>query len=357
MPDIEITRVDLAQGLRPKNLEVPPTIIEVVLKNPPTALQKAIADDKLIVQKLAEAAFDKLKDARAAFSDGIKQIDESYGKKPPADEREALDRVKTLNNQCKQIAEAQSAAAVAAAEAEWKRAAKKNKDLAKFDAGFAFKMVVGTISVAASVISAILSMGVLAITILGAAKTVVGMASAVYNFARDMDKTESDIIDTDLALAKTWTDDELTAGKTGKELAAALGVPFVNSIGGLGTLLDEYNAKNARKDKAADEMWKKAKVLMANIEKAPDSLSAEQKKSLDALGKQTTALLNQVGDVTALSKSNDLFYDAYKARLDTYEALRGGRLGATAKLTGGAAVLAGIVSTTNTILDIATKLA
>lgn len=353
MPDIEITRIDLAQKLRPSNLEVPPTIVEVVLKNPPAELRKAIAEDKLIVQRLAEAAFDKLKDARTAFADGIRDVDASYGRKPPADEREALDRAKTLNNQCKQIASAQSAAAVAAVEAEWSRMVKKNKDLARFDATFAFKMVLGTISVTASVLSAILSMGVLAVTILGAAKTVAGMAADIYNFVRDMDKTESDIIGTDLALSKAWTNDKLTAGKVGKELAAALGAPFVKSLGGLKTLLSEYNAKNARKDKIADALWKKAKELMANIDKAP----TEQKKTLAALGKEVTKLLDQIGDLTALSKSNDLFYDTYKARLATYDAMRGGRLGGTAKLTQGAVVLAGVVSTADMIVSIATKLA
>jgi hypothetical protein len=83
------------------------------------------------------------------------------------------------------------------------------------------------------VVSAVLSLGMLAITIIGATKTVAGMASDIYTFSRDIPKTENDIIGIDAALAKRWTDGKLTAGKVGDELAAALGMPFIKSIGGL----------------------------------------------------------------------------------------------------------------------------
>ena len=315
MPDITITEIDLAQGIKTKNVVVPEMLVEVLLKNPPAALQKALKDDKLILQKMAEAAFEKLVKARDAFRDGIADLDASYEKKPPADKAEAEDRAATLNAMCKKIATAQSDAASAAAEAEWDKQAKKNKDLTTFKVVFGLKMALGTISVAASVISAVLSLGVLAITIVGAAKTVVGMAAEIYGFCRDMAKAEEDIIATDLDLAKSWENDKLTGGKVGKELAAALGVPFVKSIGGMDKLLDEYNAKNAKKDAAADAIWKQAKKLMEAIGKAPDRLSAEQQKTFDTLGKQVTKLLDEIGDLVKTSKSNDLFYEVYTRRL------------------------------------------
>jgi len=357
MADIEITSIDLAAGLKPKNLVVPAMQADVLLKNPPAELQKAFKDDKLIVQKMAAAAFAVLKKARDDISDAITELDATYTKRPPADVAEAQERASTLNATCKKIAEAQAGAASDAAEAEWDKYVKKNKDLTKFRLVFGLKMALGTISVAASVTTAVLSMGTLAVTILGAAKTVAGMAATTYNFCRGMDKTEKDIIDTDAELAKSWTDSKLTAGKVGRELAAALGVPLVKSIGGLESLLSEYNSKNAAKDKGADQMWAQAKKLMANIESAPDSVSKEQAATLKKLSESVTTLLDQISELTKASQSNDLFYEAYSERCATYKAMQGGKLGKTASATGVMVLLAGIASTAETVVSIAIKLA
>ncbi len=357
MPDIDITSVDLAAGLKPKNLVVPEMQVDVVLKNPSAELSKAIKDDKLILQKIEDAAFTVLKQARDDVRDAILDLDQTYTKKPPADKREADERAATLNAMCKKIAAAQSSAAVAAAEAEWDRQVKKDKELTKFKVTFALKMALGSISVAASVISAVMSLGTLAITIVGAAKTVAGMASDIYTFCRDIPKTETEIIDTDAELAKSWTDDKLTAGKVGKELAAALGAPFVKSIGGLEKLLSEYSAKNAKKDHMADALWKEAKQLMANIEEVPAKTSEEMTKAVKQLGPAVTKLLDQISELSAASKSNDTFHDVYQARCDTYKAMEGGKLGKTAAATGLATILAGIASTADTVVSIATKLA
>ena len=357
MPDITITELDLSDGIKAKNLVVPAMPVAVVLKNPSADLQKALKADKLVLQKMAEAAFEKLNKAREDVRGAIADIDAGYAKRPPADKAEAEERAATLTAMCKKVAEAQSDAASAAAEAAWEKQAKKNKDLAVFKAVFGLKMTLGTISVAASVIAAVLSVGTLAITVIGAAKTVVSMASDVYNFCRDMAKAEQDIVDTDAELAKSWENKKLTAGKVGKELAAALGVPFVKTIGGLEKLLEEYNAKNAKKDAVADSLWKKAKDMMAAIEKAPDRMSAEQKKTLDALGAKVTDLLNEIGELVKTSKSNDLFYEVYDRRLTTYQEMEGKALGGSAKLTGIGVVAAGVLSTANTVVDIAMKLA
>jgi hypothetical protein len=355
--DIPITSIDLAEGLKPKNLVVPPMEVDVALKNPPPELQKAVKDDDLVLQKIAAAAFAVLKKARDDVRDAIVELDQSYAKDPPADKREAEERAETLNAVCKKVAQAQSDAACAAAEAEWDRQVKKNKDLTKFKVVFGLKMTLGTISVAASVVSAVLSLGTLAITIVGAAKTVAGMASDIYTFCRDIPKTENDIIGTDATLAKRWTNDKLTAGKAGDELAAALGMPFVKSIGGLEKLLAEYSAKNAKRDKMADALWGQAKKLMDSIKKAPPKPSEQFRKTLEKLGSAVTKLLDQISALSAASKSSDLFYDVYEARCGTYKAMEGGKLGKTAAATEVLVTLAGIASTADTIVSIAMQLA
>lgn len=356
MPDIVVTEIDLASGIKAKNLVVPPMPVQVLLRNPPADLQKAIKADKLIVQKIAATAFEKLKAARDDFRAAIADLDAGYTRKPPADKAEAEARVQTLNATCRMIAKAQGDAASAAAMQEWTRQAKKNKDLTVFKVVFGLKMALGTISVAASVVSAVMSLGTLAVTIVGGAKTVLSMAMSVETYCRGIATTEKDIIDTDATLAKAWQDKKLTGGKIGRELAAALGLPLVKSIGGLGGLLDEYNAKSAKKDAAADAMWKEAKKLMAAIRKAPDKVSPAQRKTLDALGDQVTSLLDQIGALVAASEANDAFYSLYLARMRTYQAMEGKPLGRAGRATGVLVAAAGVASTAGTVVQIAQAL-
>ena len=219
------------------------------------------------------------------------------------------------------------------------------------------KMTLGTISVALSVTTAVLSMGTLAVTILGGAQTLLSMAATTYNFCRDMNKAEKDIIGTDRELAKSWTDKKLTKDKVARELAAALGVPFVKSVVSLQALLTEYHAKNARKDKMAEDMWSEAKKLMEKIEVASKQGSDKQRVVLQKLGAAVDSLLSQIGKLSATSASNDLFYDVYKARCDTYRAMESGSLGKTADATAVVVLLAGIASSAKTVVSIAIALA
>jgi hypothetical protein len=352
-----IADFDLTAGLRAKNLVVPKMPVTVMIKSPPNGLEKALEAEKIVGQKVIEVAANQLKKLKDEVQSAITELDQNYEKKPPADVREAEDRAKTLNKTCEAIASAQEGAIAKAALNEWNKQVAKSDGLSKFKILFGLKMALGTISVAASVTSAALSMGTLAITLLGTAKTLVSMGNEIRLFVRDIEKTEKDIIDEDKGLAERWTDKKLTAGKAGKELIAALGAPFVKSIGGLETLLKEYNAKNAEKDKSAEKMWGKAQDLMKATDKAPDKLDAKTEEALKAMGKAVTDLLNKISELQSVSKSNDVFYDAYSARCDTYKAMQGKALGRGADGTKLAAVIAGIASTADTIVGIATKLA
>lgn len=358
MPDIDVTSIDLAQGLKVKNITVPPMNVDVVLKNAPAELQKALRDDKIIIQEIAMAAFDVLNKAKNAFQDAARELDASYEKKPPADMREAEDRVKTLNTVCKQIADAQGKAATKAAEDEWATQARKNKQLTKYDGLFALRIVLGVVAVAASLAHTIMSFGATsAVAIVSIAKTCASMGADIYNHCREMAKTEDDIIDSDKTVAAVWTDPKLTAGKVGRELAAALGAPVVKSIGGLQNLLTEYDAKNARKDKLADQLYDKAKNLMKTIKDASAEVGPEMQKKLKVLGAKTDDLLDRVGELSAAGKDSDAFSATYRARLKIYEAMRGAALGKAAKATGIAVLAGGAASTASTLVQIATALA
>ncbi len=358
MADIQIASIDLAQGLKVKNLAVPKMMAEVVLSNAPKEIEAAFDKDKLIGQKLLKTAFEALNEAKKTFQEAAIATDEIFEKKPPKDEKEAEDRVKTLNVICRQIAEAQGGKATKAVEAEWATYVKKNKALTKYRALFAARLGLGVISVAANVAHTVMTFGASsAVAILGIAKTVVSIGTDIYNQARDISKAENDIIETDIVLAKVWTEKAVGAKQTGRELAAALGAPFVKSISGLGKLLTEYNAKIAVKDKSTEDLWKKAKNLMEVIEKTSQDNNPQLQKAVKALGTKTTELLDKITDLNAKSSEYDGFYAAYKNRYDTYRTLEGKALGHAAKGTEGVIMLAGIVSTGKTIVDLASALA
>lgn len=110
-------------------------------------------------------------------------------------------------------------------------------------------------------------------------------------------------------------------------------MPFIKSVASLQKILAEYNSKNARKDHLADELWSRSKKLMASIEAAPATVSEAQKKALKLAGDAVTRLLDQLSELSALSRSNDLFHATYQARWETYRAFEGGKLGGTAEKT------------------------
>jgi hypothetical protein len=357
MADLEITQVDFTRGIAVKNLVVPPMLANVVISNAPPELVKAFAKEKLVQQKVAAAAFEALKKSSAEIQKAIKEFDAGIGAKPPATPKEAEERAKTFNTVCKQIAEAQCGVAIKAATNEWQTQQKKVKDLQMFRIVFAAKTTLNAISIAASITTAALSMGTLAVTLVGTAKTVASLVADIYNFARDIAKAEKDIVETDLLLSKAWSNPKLDWKKGTREMTAALGVPFVKSIGGLETLLKEHNAKNGKKDEVAEKLYAKAKELMAGIERAPGKLPADKQKKLEELGAKTTELLNQIHGLSEASKSNDLFNATYGARLKAYKEMRGAKLGGAATATPILTLLAGLASTSKSVVEIALKLA
>ncbi len=358
MADIQIASIDLAQGLKVKNLVVPKMMAEVVLSNAPKEIKEAFDKDKLIGQKLQSAAFEALDEAKKTFQKAAIATDELFEKKPPKDEKEAEDRVKTLNVICRQIAEAQGGKATKAVEAEWAVYTKKNKDLTKFRALFAARLGLSVISVAVSVAHTVMTFGASSVlAIVGIAKTVVSVSADIYNQVRDISKAEKDIIETDIVLAKVWEDKATNAKIVGRELAAALGVPFVKSISGLQKLLTEYNAKIAIMDKKTEDLWKQSKNLMDVIDKTSKESNPQLQKAIKPLGSKVDELLSKISDLNKESSSYDAFHTAYMARYDTYRSFEGKALGRAAKATEVGVMLPGIISTAKTIVDLASALA
>ena len=354
MPDVELASIDLAAGLKLKKVYLPPTKVDVILKNPPTDLMKAFKKDDLVIQSVMDAAFGSLKSAKKEFQSAMLELDGKFEKTPLTSESDLAKRAETLQVTYKQIAIAQGEAAAKAAETAWDVQVRKKKDLKAFRVKFLANTVLGTLSIAASVTSAVLSLGVLAVTIVSAAKTLLQMAKQTYNYFRELAKTEQEIIEADLVIQDTWKKKSSTGRIVGRDLADALGVPFVKSVAGLRKLLDEYNAKSAKAAGEAQDMWDKAKSMMAAIEKLPDNAKEDKAK----LGKAADKLLDQISEVMKATKDQDLFYNGYKSRLKKYDKMECdlgySQHGPAAELF---VKLGGLAATVEAVVKIAEKLA
>ena len=358
MADLGIASIDLAAGLKLKKLYVPKTVVDVVIQNPPPDLVKAAKKDKLTLQPVIEAAFDSLATAKSEFQSALKDLDAKFDKNPLTTEKELADRAQTLNVLYKQIAQAQAAAAAKSAENAWAVATRKKKDLLKFKVKFWANAVLGVLSIAASVTSAVLSLGVLAVTIVSAAKTCLQLAKSIYDYVRSLSALEKTIEEADLVIQQTWNDKSNGGKIVGRELATALGVPFVKSIGSLRKNLNEYSAKCGVQDKAAQKMWTAAQEMMTAIGKLPEG--AGDQKTEKELGAAVTKLLDDISAAMKTSKLNDQFYADYEARAEKYEKMEGKLMFGGAKVSPATEYLVkagGLAASAKTVVDIAVKLA
>ena len=88
MADLElVSDFNLTAGLKVKNLDVPKMEMTIVIKSPPSGLEKALKQEKIVGQKVIEAATDKLKKLKDEVQGAIGDLDKSYEKNPPADAR------------------------------------------------------------------------------------------------------------------------------------------------------------------------------------------------------------------------------------------------------------------------------
>jgi hypothetical protein len=318
--DIDITSLNLARGIKTKNIVVPSMMAQVTLKNPPKELEKAVKADKAIIQQVGNAAFAVLKKASDGIRATIEALDDKFEKTPP-DPAVAEKEAKGLASMCHGVADAQGKAAAAAALKVWTAYANSKSDLKQLRINFTTTVGSASFSLGSAVAKMVASHGVYFKGLYDAAKAVYTIGDAINTFFRDIDTTEAKIIDVDSGLERTWN----TAPKLAKaeELAKALGTPFLKTIGTLEALLKEYNAKLGAEAQTANKLYEKAKELMAKIENAPDTLNDSQKKQLAAMGVKVTGLLDKIGDALDLNKKGIDLYNSYTQHCATYKAMRG----------------------------------
>ena len=373
MPGIKLAEMDFSAGLKTKHLKVPAMKATVELKDVPKDLQKAIDKDKLIVQHLIMAAYEQLNASKKDIHGAILDFDANLAKKPPASEKEMADREKTLNVFCKQATEAQGGLAVKAVEKAWANFVSKKKDMSKFKLQFGWKMVQGSISIVAGSVSvaanvagaALTAGGATPVAILGIcmtvgsiAKTAVSMAAEIYTFARDIEKAEKYLRETDDVLANAYSSGKLDFKAGAREVAAILGAPFVKSVGGMQKLLVEFHAKTAKIDEKSEKLYQQAKKLIAQIEKLEkEKLPKEAAVLTKILGEKATITLDKIHELQARVKTKDAFYEDMSQRYECYKTLRGAPLQKIGVTKETADTLIFIGSTLKTIVDTSIKLA
>jgi hypothetical protein len=351
---------DFAKGISVKNVKVPPMKATVTLDNAEAFKDYDDKKEQLILQKLIEVATSGLAKSRKEIKDAIEDFDEKFTKDTPADEKEAKERIKTFEAVCKKAAEAQESKVQKAVEDEWEMHQKRDAALTKLNLKFAVNIIVSSISLAVSITAAALSLGTLAVTLVGAAKTVVSTAISIKEFTDDRDKVAELVVEMDEKLDKIYSGPKMKgqAFKSAKEVAAAAGVPFIDSVGKFDDKVEDFLAKSARVDKDAQKLYEQANKLIEAIKKADKKDGGDDNdKIVDTMAKKTTALLTKIGELVKSIDADNTFYKVNKARAKAYEELNGKAISGTAKLVSFAKEAAEIASLAKEIVDLAVKLA
>lgn len=359
MAKVVLAEQDFASGVSVKHLKLPKLNASVTWENREALKDYDSAKEKVILQKLIAEAISGLKEAHKEIRSAIEDFDTAYGRNPPETQKEADERLKTFQTMCEKAAAGQEAKVRKAVEEEWKLHQKRDAALSKMNLKFAVDITLNAISLAVAVTTAALSMGTLAVTLVGAAKTVVSSALLIKDFAGDRDDAAKDVIDIDLTLSKAYNGPEVKgkAFKAAKEIAAATGMPFVDTVGKLDKKLEDFLGKSARVDKEVQKLYESANKLMDAIRKVDASkVGADNAKKVDQMGDKTSKLLDRIGDLMKSIDGDNAFYKANRARCDIYEAMNGKALASASKGVAALVMVAGIVSEAKAIVDIALKL-
>jgi hypothetical protein len=360
MAKVTLAELDFASGVSVKHLKLPRMEASVTWENAEALKGYDSAKEKVILQKLIAEAIAGLRDAHKEIRSAIEDFDSAYGKNPPESQKEADERLRTFQSMCAKAAAGQEAKVRKAVEEEWKLHQKRDAALAKMNLKFAVEITLNAISLAVAVTTAALSMGTLAVTLVGAAKTVVSSALLIKDFAGDRDDAAQDVIAIDLTLSKAYLGPEVKgkAFKTAKEIAVAAGMPFMDSVGKLDKKLEDFLGKSARVDKETQKLFENANKLMAALKKVDDDkVGADNAKKVEQMRSKTDGLLDKIGDLMKSIDGDNAFYKANRARCDTYEQMNGKALAGASKGVVALVVIAGIVSEAKAIADIALKLA
>ncbi|MGH8796722.1 MAG: hypothetical protein ACREXI_06675 [Caldimonas sp.] len=355
-----LAELDFSAGLKTKNIVVPPMKAVVVWDNPDALKGYDGKKEKVILQSLIAEAYSGLKQAQQDIKGAIEDFDQRLSKKPSASKAEAAERLKTFETVCRQITRAQQGKVEKMVQAKWEMHRKRDAALTKINLQFAAKIVLSAISLSASITIAALSLGTLAVTLIGTAKTIVSTALLIKDFAAGRDTAAKEVYAIDQALWKIYMGPKMKgkAFKTAKEVAVAAGVPFIVSVGKLETKLEDFLGKSARVDKDRQKMFENSNKLLLAVQKIDAAKAGpDNARRLKTMGDKITGLLDEIHELARSIDGDNAFYRTNAARCKTYRELNGKALTVGAQAVTFGVLVAGIAATAKSIADIAIALA
>ncbi len=356
---MEIATLDFAAGLKVKNLKVDPMEAVVEFVNPPKELLDAVKKDKLIVQNISVAVFKQLNESKGKIQDAIVDFDTKF--KPSGNKAEDDKEVKNFNSACAQICLAQKGLAESAAQKKWQEYVARNKAWTKYQIKFGCKIAAVTIGLSLSIAAAAVTGGTTAAAVVGMASKVYTLGKEIYEFAKDISTVEKKIVAIAKVLSQRYSDPKLAKidWKTGaKEIAAALGAPFVAGTTTLEDALKQHKAKLGQLGGKAEGAYDEAKKMMKQLEeaeqKAKGTAVADKAK---ALGKRVDDLLEKVSSLNGKVEEGETFNETMTKMNEQFIAKRDPKIGPLKDVVEYASEASEIASLAQEVLELAKALA
>jgi hypothetical protein len=236
-----------------------------------------------------------------------------------------------------------AAAAAAAVDGHWAQLEAARKELKAMNKKAIKTFALGTLSLAASTATAVLSFGTAIPAYVSMAKTAASIASTIAMLAKSADSAAEDVMEQILDLRQEFEDKVDPSKKAqAREVLNILGVPFMKGCAAAETAIAVLSAKTVGLGDEAQELFGQVNeglTLLKEAEKIPD---AKKKAEIAKLSKLSATLLDRIG---ALGKDQIDYMALAQSSASTIASLKEAKF---SKFSG----LAGKVDTANKASDI-----
>jgi len=177
---------NLANGFKPKNLDLQATRVDVIIEIDKT-LDEMIkkGQESLKIDHLGEVAKSELDKVAGIFSKTMEEVDAKIGE---LDSKRREAKIKEANEVLKHYARIVEDRLVKVVDKEWKDYLGRKQYLKDFRTKCVTKVVLGSVAVAVSVTSAVMSFGALWMNVVAAVKAISDITQTLKTWSEDLDK-------------------------------------------------------------------------------------------------------------------------------------------------------------------------
>jgi len=314
-----LREINLLQGVTAKNLTLPPMRFEISVEID-DLLAKLIKDGKesLRWQALQDAAEKAAEPVKKIIKEEITRLD---AKVKTLSAAERTDMVDTVNKTLKQIGEAQKGAVQKAVDNEWEAAVRRSKTLAKYNRKVYMKYVMGTIAIAAAVVSVAATGGAAIIAAAGILKAAAEIAITYSDSCQKIDEA-ADELEYHMDETRDNLDKEIKSRgrQVLSDLSPVIG-KFMTTIKTCDQNQVKLEAKIGAAEGQADTL---VGQLNAGLQKLDTVQTAqpEQVAYIKSLRLENKSLLKQVSDSYTALKGYIKFNENARTEIKTWKAKR-----------------------------------